>query len=68
MQQRAVWSLAGAAWSKASQPGMTNPTLAAVKRPFAAVANWAEHLYPCPKINFPTKKVELQMENYLRHD
>lgn len=62
MQQRAVWSLAGASWSKPSHPGMTNPTLAAVRRPFAAVANWAEHLYRCPKINFSTKEVELWME------
>lgn len=45
---------------------MTNPTLAAFKRPSTAMANWAEHLYSWPKINFPTKKAELQTENYLR--
>lgn len=42
VQQKAVWSLAGATWSKPSHLGMTNPTLAAIKRPFAAVVNWAE--------------------------
>jgi len=47
------------------QMGMTDSTLAAFKRPFAAMANWAEHLYACPKMKFPTKKIELQVENYL---
>lgn len=63
VQQKAVWSLAGATWSKPSHLGMTNPTLAAVERPFAAVAIWA-----LSKINFLTKRVELQMEKYLCRD
>lgn len=50
------------------QTGMTDPTLAAFKRPFVAMANWAEHLYACLKIKFPTKKFELQVENYLHWD
>lgn len=50
------------------QMGMTDSTLAAFKRPFAAMAIWAEHLYACPKMKFPTKKIELQVENYLRWD
>lgn len=49
-----------------SQPGMADPTLVVIKRPFAAVANWAEHLYRGPKLNFSIKEGELQMEKYLR--